>query len=29
MDIIEAIATNNKCYQMATPLTPRGEDEWA
>ena len=24
MDIIEAIATNNKCYQMATPLTPRG-----
>ena len=24
MDIIEAIATNNKCYQMATPLTPQG-----
>lgn len=24
MDIIEAIATNNKCYQIATPLTPQG-----
>lgn len=24
IDIIEAIATNNKCYQMATPLTPQG-----
>lgn len=29
MDIIEAFATKNKCYQAATPLTPRGEDEWA
>ncbi len=24
MDIVEAIATKNKCYQVATPLTPRG-----
>ena len=24
MDIIEAFATKNKCYQVATPLTPRG-----
>ena len=24
MDIIEAFATKNKCYQVATPLTPQG-----
>ena len=24
MDIVEAFATKNKCYQMATPLTPQG-----
>ena len=24
MDIIEAFATKNKCYQIGTPLTPRG-----
>lgn len=24
MDIIEAFATKNKCYQAATPLRPRG-----
>lgn len=24
MDIIEAFATKNKCYQVAAPLTPRG-----
>ena len=24
MNLIEAFATNNKCYQVATPLTPRG-----
>lgn len=24
MDIVEAFATKNKCYQMAAPLTPRG-----
>ena len=24
MDIVEAIATKNKCYQVATPLTPQG-----
>lgn len=24
MDIIEAFATKNKCYQAATPLHPRG-----
>lgn len=29
MDIVEAFATKNKCYQAATPLYPRGEDEWA
>ena len=24
MDIVEAFATKNKCYQVATPLTPQG-----
>lgn len=24
MEIIEAYATKNRCYQMAAPLTPRG-----
>ena len=24
MDIIEAFATKNKCYQVGAPLTPRG-----
>lgn len=24
MDIIEAFATKNKCYQAGTPLKPRG-----
>lgn len=24
MDIIEAFATKNKCYHVATPLTPQG-----
>lgn len=29
MDIVEAFATKNKCYQVGAPLTPRDEDEWA
>lgn len=24
MDIVDAIVTNNKCYQAAIPLVPRG-----
>lgn len=24
MDIVEAFATKNRCYQVATPLKPRG-----
>lgn len=29
INIVEAIATANKCYQAAIPLRPRGKDEWA
>lgn len=32
INIVEAFATKNKCYQMATPLYPqciKDEDEWA
>lgn len=24
MEIVQAYATKNRCYQVATPLTPRG-----